>query len=98
LILCYEAGRPHVMSMPGVALTPLAELKQLYEAIAAPVFPTRVIGIGLNSRRLAAEEAERERERVRAEFGLPVCDVYRHGPEELVDAVLAFQRGLFGKP
>ena len=97
LILCYEAGRPHVLSMPGVALMPLAELRALYEKIAAAIFPTRVIGIGLNSRRLSPDDAERERERVRAEMGLPVCDVYRHGAEELVEAVLSFRAELIGK-
>jgi uncharacterized NAD-dependent epimerase/dehydratase family protein len=40
-----------------------------------------VIGIAMNSRRVNAEEAEIERERVRAELGLPVCDVIRHGPD-----------------
>jgi hypothetical protein len=38
--------------------------------------------------------ANRERRRMRVEFGLPVCDVYRHGAEELVDAVLALQSAL----
>jgi hypothetical protein len=40
------------------------------------------------------EMANRERRRMRVEFGLPVCDVYRHGAEELVDAVLALQSAL----
>ncbi len=43
------------------------------------------------SRRVSAEQAEVERERVRAELGLPVCDVFRHGADELVDAVLEFK-------
>jgi uncharacterized NAD-dependent epimerase/dehydratase family protein len=47
----------------------------------------------MNSRRVNAEEAELERERVRAELGLPVCDVIRHGPDELVDAILKFKDG-----
>lgn len=96
LVLCYEAARPHVMGMPGVRLTPLAELRELYETIANPLCPTRVIGVGLNSRLLSAEDAERERERVRAELGVPVCDVCRHGPDELVDAVLKLQNELYG--
>ena len=54
--------------------------------------PSQVIGISLNSRLLDDAEAERERERVRNEFGLPVCDVFRNGPGELVDAVLQLQR------
>jgi uncharacterized NAD-dependent epimerase/dehydratase family protein len=96
LILCYEAARPHLMGMPGVQLTPLAELRTLYESIGSAVFPTRVIGVGMNSRLLSPEEAERERKRVRAELGVPVCDVFRHGPGDLVDAVLALRHELFG--
>jgi D-glutamate N-acetyltransferase len=96
LILCYEAARPHVMGMPGVQLTPLAELRELYEKIALPHSPARVIGVGLNSRLLAAEDAEKERERVRAELGVPVCDVFRHGPDELAGAVLSLQSALLG--
>jgi uncharacterized NAD-dependent epimerase/dehydratase family protein len=96
LILCYEAARPHVMGMPHLKLKPLAELRELYEKIAGALFPTRVIGVGLNSRLLSPEDAERERERVRKELGVPVCDVFRHGPDDLVDAVLGLQRELFG--
>jgi uncharacterized NAD-dependent epimerase/dehydratase family protein len=88
LILCYEAARPHVMGMPGEPLMPLAKLRDLYETIGSAVFPTRVIGVGMNSRLLSAEDAEREREQVRAELGVPVCDVFRHGAGDLVDAVL----------
>jgi uncharacterized NAD-dependent epimerase/dehydratase family protein len=97
LILCYEARRPHVMGMPNVQLKPLAELRDLYEKISGALSPTRVIGIGLNSRLLSADEAEVERERVRKEMGVPVCDVFRHGPDDLVDAVLALRKELFGK-
>jgi hypothetical protein len=46
----------------------------------------------MNSRRLADDEADAERARVRRALGLPVCDVHRHGPDELIDAVLRFQQ------
>jgi uncharacterized NAD-dependent epimerase/dehydratase family protein len=95
LILCYEAARPHVMGMPDEPLMPLAKLRELYETIGSAVFPTRVIGVGMNSRLLSAEDAERERERVRAELGVPVCDVFRHGAAELVEAVLALRSRVF---
>jgi uncharacterized NAD-dependent epimerase/dehydratase family protein len=75
----------------SVRIPPLAEIKRLYEVMSNVHQPCKIIGIAMNSRRVSAEEAERERERVRAEFGLPVCDVLRHGPDELVDAVLAFK-------
>lgn len=88
LILCYEVGRTHVSGMEHVPLHPLATYKKLYETLANVAHPAKVIGIGMNSRKVSAEVAEQERERIRAEFGLPVCDVIRHGPQELVDAIL----------
>jgi uncharacterized NAD-dependent epimerase/dehydratase family protein len=56
--------------------------------MASILHPCRVLGVAMNSRRFRPEEAQRERERVRDELGLPVCDVIRDGPDELVEAVL----------
>lgn len=94
MIMCYEVGRPHVMSMPHVPLVPLARLIEVYESLASIHMPSKVIGIGMNSRLVSAAEAEAERDRMRAELGLPVCDVIRHGADELVDAVLAHRASL----
>jgi hypothetical protein len=44
---------------------------------------------------LSPEEAEAERDRVRRELGVPVCDVIRHGPDDLLDAILAYRDKLF---
>jgi uncharacterized NAD-dependent epimerase/dehydratase family protein len=94
MILCYEVGRTHVNGMPHIPLASLAELREVYERMANLMGPSRVIGIGMNSRLVSDEEAQAERERLRREFGLPVCDVFRHGPDELVGAVLALRREL----
>ncbi len=94
LILCHEAGRTHVSGMDHVPLHPLETYRRLYETMASVAFPAAVIGIGMNSRKLSAIEAEKERERLRAEFGLPVCDVIRHGTDELVAAVLKLKSDL----
>jgi uncharacterized NAD-dependent epimerase/dehydratase family protein len=91
MILCYEAGRTHVHGMNGIRLTPLAKLRELYEALAGVMLPSRVIGVGLNSRLMNSSDAARERERVRSELGVPVCDVIRDEPDELVDAILALK-------
>ncbi len=88
LILCYEAGRTAVHSMEPIPLKPLSQLCETYETLANLMAPCELIGVAMNSRRLGADEAEEERERVRQELGLPVCDVVRHGPDELVEAVL----------
>lgn len=91
MVLCYEAKREAIHGMPHVNLRNLVELRSVYESMAGLLAPSKVIGIALNSRLLSAEAAEVERERVRAELGLPVCDVLRHGPDELVEAVLELQ-------
>ncbi len=88
MIMCYEAGRPHVGGMPHVPLTPLSRLVEVYESMARLMGPSRVVGVAINSRRLSDEEAAAEREQVRNELGLPTCDIIRDGPSELVQAIL----------
>lgn len=92
LILCYEAGRPATLGLDHVPLLPLGQMKDLNERLASLWQPCRVIAIALNGRRLSAAEAAAERCRVRDEFGVPVCDVFRDGPDELADAVLDLHR------
>ena len=53
--------------------------------------PGKVIGIAMNSAGVSDAEAEAERTRIRDEFRLPVCDVIRHGPDELAEAVVKFR-------
>ncbi|MEM1107524.1 MAG: DUF1611 domain-containing protein [Planctomycetota bacterium] len=96
LILCYEADRPHMHGRPHLPLTPLAKIKQLYEYVAnleqPPGSACKFIGVAMNSRRLPDDAVvEAERLRVEDELGLPVCDVYREGPGQLVEAVLALK-------
>jgi uncharacterized NAD-dependent epimerase/dehydratase family protein len=94
MILCYEAVRDAVRGMEDVLLTPLAKLRELYESLANVMLPSRVISVGLNSRRLSDRDAAIERDRVGHELGLPVCDVIRDGPDELIEAVLDLRRNL----
>jgi uncharacterized NAD-dependent epimerase/dehydratase family protein len=95
MIMVYEAGRTVVHGMEYVPLTPLAKLVEAYEMFASLAMPSRVIGVAVNSRLLSPGEAHIERERVRRELGVPVCDVLRDGPDDLVDAVLALRHELF---
>lgn len=96
LILVYEAARQNVLGMDYIPLTPLKKIVEVNETMARLANPqARVIGVAMNSRVLNADEAEAEREKVRKELGVPVCDVIRHGPDELVDAILALQAELF---
>ncbi len=94
LILCYEMGRETVYGLDHVKLAPLSVFQQLYETMANVMHPCQVIGVAINGRKFSDAEVARERDKVRHELGLPVCDVLRHGPEELVEAVLALKREL----
>jgi uncharacterized NAD-dependent epimerase/dehydratase family protein len=64
---------------------------KLYEEMASVMFPSEVIGFALNSKNVSEYEAEKERRRIKEQFGLPACDVVRHGTEELVNAILAYR-------
>ena len=96
MILCYEAGRTAVAGMEHVPLAPLAEVRRIYETMAAVMHPSRVIGIAVNGRNLTDEAVRAECDRVSAELKLPAADVFRHGPAKLVDAVLQFRQELLG--
>ena len=87
LIACYEVGRKAVSGMPEVSLPSLRKVVDFYEAAASLMHPCRVIGIAVNGIRSSDAEVEAECARVEDEFQLPACDVIRHGPGKLVEAV-----------
>lgn len=88
LIFVYEVGRETVTGIDHVRIPPLKKMIEINETMASVERPTRVIGIAMNSRRISDAAASAERERVHAETGLPICDPIRHGPDELVEAIL----------
>jgi len=94
LILCYEMGATRIRMLPSFTLPPLEEVKAFFEMAANFMHPCKVIGLAVNGSRFSEEEVAHECDRVGRQFGLPVCDVYRDGPEKLVDAVLELKRAL----
>ncbi|MEM8946578.1 MAG: DUF1611 domain-containing protein [Planctomycetota bacterium] len=89
MIMCYEVGRKNVNGMEHIPLQSLPKLIETYEMMANLMGPSKVIGVAMNSSFVTAGEADAEREKVRRELGLPVCDVIRHGSDELVEAIQA---------
>lgn len=92
LIMCYEMGREYIYGMDGIKISPLEEVIELYDKMANVMNPCKIIGIAINSRKNTKEEAETERERIKEKFGLHVCDVIKHGADELADAVIHLAR------
>ncbi len=73
--------------MPEVPLPSLRKLIDFYETAANLMHPCRVIGIAVNGIKFSDAEVAAECARVEDEFQLPACDVIRHGPGKLVEAV-----------
>ena len=61
------------------------------EMMASVLFPCPVIGVSMNSRRVSETEAEHHREEARELLKVPVCDVFRHGPDQLIEAIQEFE-------
>ena len=91
LIYCYEMGRREIFDM-GLPLPPHRKVIDFYEAAANVMHPCRVIGVAVNGQHFAEDEVAAECESVSEELGLPTCDVIRHGPQKLVDAVIQLRR------
>jgi uncharacterized NAD-dependent epimerase/dehydratase family protein len=94
LILCYEMGRTAIYGMEQYAVAPLDEVRDFYQRAANIMHPCKVVAVAINGANYTDEEVAQEQERVRRELGLPACDVFRHGPGELVEAVLQLKREL----
>jgi len=92
LILCHQVTRDHIGDYhgrePWVRIPPLSEMIEIYESAAAPVRPTRVIGIALNTFDLDDERARAAVRRAMQETGLPATDPVRFGPGPLAEAIL----------
>ncbi len=87
LVFCYEMGRTAVSGMEEYTLPRHEEALAFCEAAANLMHPCRVIGVALNGWQFSDAEVAAECARMESRLGVPVCDVIRHGPEKLVDAV-----------
>jgi len=92
LILVHQFGREIMRGSKDTPVLPPEKLIPLYEAVAAPVFPAKVVGIALNLRFLDDAAAQREVEKVEKVTGLPTTDVIKFGAGKLVAAVLEFEK------
>jgi uncharacterized NAD-dependent epimerase/dehydratase family protein len=96
LILCHQSTRDYIGDYhgraPWVKIPPLKELVAIYERAAAPVRPTRVLGICLNTFDLSEREAGVAVARAALETGLPVTDPVRFDPGPVVDAIVRAAR------
>lgn len=91
LILCHQLDRQIMRGSKDTPVLQPEEIILLYESIAKPVFPTKVIGIALNLRPLSVEEARQEVEDMENRVGLPTTDVLKFGAKKLIQAILTYE-------
>ena len=89
MVMVHHAGRTHYKASPELPLPPIRELISLYEHVAAPLHPARVVALALNTVNLDEASARQESRRLEGELGIPVADPVRDGCGRLLDAVAA---------
>ncbi|MDP3774124.1 MAG: DUF1611 domain-containing protein [Gemmatimonadales bacterium] len=98
MVLCHQSSREFIGDYSGrtpwLRIPPLSELVRIYESAAAPVQPSKVVAIALNTYDLSDAEARAAVARAAADTGLPATDPVRFDAAPLVDAIAAFARSL----
>ena len=89
MILCTQPSRTQMLHHPEVTIPPLPDLVDLHERVMAPLFPSRVVGIGVNTVDLDEAAAREAVDRAEADTGLPATDCVRFGSDRLVEAIEA---------
>jgi uncharacterized NAD-dependent epimerase/dehydratase family protein len=89
LVLCHRAGATEIEGSPGHPIPPLRELVELYQRMALPRRPSRVVALALNTVGMDDGTARRAIDAASDETGLPAADPVREGADGLLDAVLA---------
>ena len=90
LILCHVHSRSGRRHDEGSPLLPLKDLVFLYETIARPILPAKVLGVSVVTRGLSEAEARSELAGIEDRLGLPATDPVRFGVKNLADTVEAF--------
>lgn len=86
LVLVHDPARTHINGYT-TPIPPLAEVIALYERLAAPVKPARIVAIALNTVSMDAAAAAAVRDAIAHETCLPTADPVRDGIDTIADAV-----------
>jgi uncharacterized NAD-dependent epimerase/dehydratase family protein len=92
LVMCHRAGQTGLRRIPVLPIPPLLPYARLYEdlAEACGTFPRpKTVAVALNTSHLTPGEADDWAKKTEDETGLPAADPIRHGPEKLLQPLLA---------
>lgn len=88
IVMCHEAGRPHLKGMPHMPIPDMADCIALNLKQASLTNPNvKLGGIALNCRNVSAEEGEKQRAALEAEFRVPCFDPIITGTAKFVETL-----------
>jgi uncharacterized NAD-dependent epimerase/dehydratase family protein len=89
-VMCAQPSRTAIRNHEWVPIPALPEFIRMSEAAAAPLRPSPVIAVALNTFDLTEDDARRAIERTELETGLPTTDPVRYDPAPIVGAIASF--------
>ena len=92
MVMCAQPSRKTVTNNPWVTIPPLREIIDLHERILAPLRPSPVIAIALNTYDLSDADARAAIAEAERDTGLPATDPVRYDPGPVVEAIDRFHR------
>lgn len=96
MIMCGQPSRTQITNNPWVTIPPLPDLIRMHEMVMAPLRPSPVIGVSLNTFDLSDADAMAAIESTSRETGLPATDPVRFDSTSLVETILAFHYARVG--
>lgn len=93
MVLCTQPSRTAINRQAWVKIPPLRDLIRLHEDTMAPLRPSPVIALALNTFDLDDAAARDAIRRAEDETGLPATDAVRYDPSPVVDAIERFHAG-----
>ena len=90
MVMCTQPSRTAINNNPWVPIPPLPQLIAMHEQVLAPLRPSKVIAIALNTSDLSEKKARDAIARATDETGLPATDPVRYDAAPIVDAIGTF--------
>lgn len=87
LILCHQPARKTLRHFNDFPVLPLSYLIDLYEKLAQPIFPCKVLGISLNCFGMSDRDALQEIQKAEQETKLPATDPVKFGVSKFMDSI-----------
>ncbi len=88
IIIAHDPKRVHHFGYPDFGIPPLEWHIEMYEKLSSSVSGGKVVGIAIDGEKMSDEEIKRYKDFVEKKYNLPAEDVFHHGADGLLEAIL----------